>query len=56
MMTAVHRSYVKLMQGTLSGVREILPNGKPMYVYRGVPYAKQPIGNLRFKVFILSYQ
>lgn len=40
---------VKLEPGTLVGVEEKLPQGKPLYAFRGVPYAEPPIGKLRFK-------
>lgn len=46
------RVTVVLPAGTLSGVKEILPNGKGnLYAFKGIPYAKPPIGELRFKVF-----
>lgn len=44
------RLEIELSEGVLSGVQEKLPNGENFYAFRGVPYAKPPIGNLRFKV------
>ncbi|KAK0076648.1 hypothetical protein PV325_005056, partial [Microctonus aethiopoides] len=40
---------VKVNQGKLRGVYEKNLNGKNFIVFRGVPYAKPPVGNLRFK-------
>lgn len=42
--------HVKLTQGTVIGTEETLLNGDPFYIFSGIPYAKPPIGNLRFKV------
>lgn len=41
---------VKVNQGKLRGVYEKNLNGKNFIAFRGVPYAKPPVGNLRFKV------
>nr|QCC89024.1 carboxylesterase 9 [Meteorus pulchricornis] len=40
---------VKVHQGQLRGVNETNLNGKNYFAFRGVPYAKPPIGNLRFR-------
>lgn len=43
---------VKIPEGQLQGsVRENMDGGK-FYAFLGVPYAKPPVGNLRFKVRI----
>ena len=36
-------------QGAIRGVQERLPNGGPMYCFKGIPYAHPPIGRLRFQ-------
>ncbi|XP_053689265.1 acetylcholinesterase-like isoform X2 [Sabethes cyaneus] len=48
-MSAANRINVKVQQGTVSGVREQLPNGNDSFAFRGIPYAKPPIGELRHK-------
>ncbi|KAK0072920.1 hypothetical protein PV325_010529, partial [Microctonus aethiopoides] len=40
---------VKVKQGQLRGIIEKNVNGKSFLAFRGVPYAKPPVGNLRFK-------
>lgn len=40
---------INVKQGILCGKRETLPNGKEALTFLGVPYAKQPIGELRFR-------
>ncbi|KAK0175124.1 hypothetical protein PV327_008903 [Microctonus hyperodae] len=40
---------VKIEQGQLRGVAEKNFNGKNYFAFRGIPYAKPPLGNLRFK-------
>ncbi|XP_055597462.1 esterase B1-like [Uranotaenia lowii] len=42
------REMMKLRQGLLSGVREKSPNGGDLYCFRGIPYAKPPLRELRF--------
>ncbi|XP_055612208.1 esterase B1-like [Uranotaenia lowii] len=44
-----NRPAVTVRQGTLRGVAAKLPNGSVYHYYKGVPYAKHPIGDLRFK-------
>jgi para-nitrobenzyl esterase len=39
---------VKLHTGSISGITEI-QNGQEIYIYRGIPYAAPPLGNLRWK-------
>lgn len=41
---------VKVKQGQLRGIIEKNINGKSFLAFRGIPYAKPPVGNLRFKV------
>ncbi|XP_062543894.1 acetylcholinesterase-like isoform X2 [Armigeres subalbatus] len=48
-MSAANRINVEVHQGTVSGVREKLPNGNESFAFRGIPYAKPPIGELRYK-------
>lgn len=46
---------VETDSGPIRGVRNItLLNGAIFYSFRGIPYAKPPIGDLRFKVTIYS--
>lgn len=40
---------VNVKQGVVCGKNEALPNGKPATVFLGVPYAKPPIGEWRFR-------
>ncbi|XP_076041309.1 juvenile hormone esterase-like [Oratosquilla oratoria] len=40
---------VDIDQGRLSGVTENTLKGRPYYAFRGIPYAKPPVGPLRFK-------
>lgn len=42
---------VKTTNGQIRGVRNTtLLNGVPFYAFKGIPYAKPPIDDLRFKV------
>uniref|UniRef100_A0A182KG30 Carboxylic ester hydrolase n=1 Tax=Anopheles christyi TaxID=43041 RepID=A0A182KG30_9DIPT len=43
------RPLVTVRQGQLRGVASRLPNGARYYYFKGVPYAKSPVGALRFK-------
>lgn len=40
---------VQLVAGKICGRKDVLPNGKEYFFYKGIPYAKQPLGELRFK-------
>ncbi|XP_057330625.1 esterase E4-like isoform X2 [Microplitis mediator] len=40
---------VQVQQGKLRGIKERNYNGNNYYAFRGIPYAKPPIGKLRFK-------
>ncbi|KAK3858801.1 hypothetical protein Pcinc_035035 [Petrolisthes cinctipes] len=35
--------------GKVSGVKEVSTKGNPFYAYRSIPFAKPPLGELRFK-------
>ncbi|XP_055620726.1 acetylcholinesterase isoform X2 [Toxorhynchites rutilus septentrionalis] len=48
-MSANSRINVKVAQGTVCGVRESLPNGGDSFAFRGIPYAKPPVGLLRYR-------
>lgn len=41
---------VTLKQGAILGSREEATNGRVYYSFRSIPYAKPPVGPLRFKV------
>ncbi|XP_055606001.1 esterase FE4-like [Uranotaenia lowii] len=43
------RIAVQVAQGNIYGVRDELPNGEHYYYFKGIPYAKPPVGNLRFR-------
>ncbi|XP_062543904.1 esterase B1-like [Armigeres subalbatus] len=40
---------VDISPGKIRGVKHILPNGQNFFSFSGVPYAKPPVGDLRFK-------
>ncbi|XP_055620724.1 esterase B1-like [Toxorhynchites rutilus septentrionalis] len=40
---------VKIKPGKIVGVKEESPNGERYYRFSGIPYAKTPVGELRFK-------
>jgi carboxylesterase type B len=40
---------VKLNQGIVRGCEEQLPDGRSFLRFSGIPYAKPPLGELRFK-------
>ncbi|EDS30389.1 para-nitrobenzyl esterase [Culex quinquefasciatus] len=42
-------SLLQLSAGKIRGRKDTLPNGESYYFYKGIPYAQQPLGNLRFK-------
>uniref|UniRef100_A0A182QYE2 Carboxylic ester hydrolase n=1 Tax=Anopheles farauti TaxID=69004 RepID=A0A182QYE2_9DIPT len=42
------RIMVKVAQGSIYGTKDRLPNGEPYYCFKGIPYAKPPVGKLRF--------
>lgn len=41
---------IDIEQGRLEGKTGLDYNGRKYYSFLGIPYAKPPIGNLRFKV------
>ncbi|XP_021699612.1 esterase B1 [Aedes aegypti] len=43
------RPIVELKQGSVQGVTSKLPNGKSYHCFKGIPYAKSPVGKLRFR-------
>lgn len=40
---------VKVNQGVVRGCEEVLPNGGKFLRFSGIPYAKSPVNELRFK-------
>ncbi|XP_065085554.1 esterase B1-like [Ochlerotatus camptorhynchus] len=46
---ASSRKIVTLRQGMVNGVRDKLPNGSDYYYFKGIPYARPPVGDLRFE-------
>lgn len=45
---------VTIAQGKLKGGEAVSENGHKFYEFFSIPYAKPPIGDLRFKVRTLS--
>lgn len=43
------RPIVEVSQGKLRGVTTTLPNGSTYHYFKGVPYAKPPVGEIRFR-------
>lgn len=41
---------VQLRQGTIRGTKVVEEVSRPFYTFEGIPYAKPPVGDLRFKV------
>lgn len=44
---------VTVAQGKLKGGEDKTPNGYCYYEFLEIPYAKPPVGNLRFKVIYI---
>ncbi|XP_001655125.2 esterase B1 [Aedes aegypti] len=44
-----NRPVVSVRQGKLCGITAKLPNGSSYHYFKGVPYAKPPVGELRFR-------
>lgn len=44
---------VTVEQGKLKGKTDIDSAGNVYYSYQGIPFAKPPLGKLRFKVFTI---
>ncbi|XP_050074346.1 esterase B1-like [Anopheles maculipalpis] len=40
---------VSILPGKVVGLKGALPNGTDWYVFKGIPYAEAPVGQLRFK-------
>ncbi|XP_058835397.1 carboxylic ester hydrolase-like isoform X2 [Topomyia yanbarensis] len=40
---------LQIKPGKIVGCKEVLPNGGSLYRFSGIPYAKPPVGELRFK-------
>ncbi|XP_058456716.1 uncharacterized protein LOC131434086 [Malaya genurostris] len=43
------RPIVEIRQGKLCGITSKLPNGSSYHYFKGIPYAKPPVGELRFQ-------
>lgn len=41
---------VNIHQGQLKGKHFLSRSGRNFFAFQGIPYAKPPVGNLRFKV------
>lgn len=46
----MNSTIITIAQGVIEGKEMINDNGKSFRGFLGIPYAKPPIGNLRFKV------
>lgn len=47
------RVMVHIKAGTLSGIVEpLLPGEKQLFIFKGIPYARAPVGALRFQVIM----
>ena len=47
-------TYVTIKNGTLKGKTSTTLSSQTMYVYQSIPYAKAPVGDLRFRVSEIS--
>ncbi|XP_058827949.1 uncharacterized protein LOC131687875 [Topomyia yanbarensis] len=45
----IERPIVEVRQGKVKGVTDKLPNGGKYHFFKGIPYAKPPVGELRFR-------
>jgi len=43
---------INVHEGQLKGKQFLSRNGRNFFAFQGIPYAKPPVGQLRFKVFI----
>lgn len=48
-MSTLERVITQLSAGKVQGCKSALPNGNSYCFYRGIPYAKPPVGELRFR-------
>lgn len=46
---------LKTSKGVIKGNILNSRDGRPYYSYTGIPYAKPPVGELRFKVYFMKY-
>lgn len=44
---------VTIHQGQLRGKHYLSRSGRDYFAFQGIPYAKPPVGDLRFKVYII---
>jgi len=48
-------AFVEVKNGTLKGFSKILPSGRTVYSFKKIPFAKPPVGELRFEVILPEY-
>lgn len=53
---AAPRLIVETTYGPVFGSKRTSILGDDFYSFRGIPYAKPPLGDLRFKVYAYVYQ
>jgi len=46
---------INVNEGQLKGKQFLSRSGRNFFAYQGIPYAKPPVGQLRFKVFIKKF-
>lgn len=46
---------VHVADGEVEGVVELSRGGREFYAYKGIPFAKPPVGDLRFQVQYFSH-
>lgn len=50
--TMQKRVELDILQGRIVGNEDVLPNSKPYFSFKGIPYAQPPVGELRFAATI----